>query len=173
MPTLCMKQHINLKINDDFTITDEEEKVIFKAHGEIVSWGTNISLKDAEGTEVARIKQTAGSTATGIVGVGQTYIISKGETEVGTIKKTNIPLAPTKTMEAKFGEEEAIMITSGVIALEYEGKQGEKQVFKVGKKVIALLDQYAMEFPDDVDSVSMACILVCIDQIYKEGMMTL
>ena len=52
--------------------------------------------------------------------------------------------------------------------MEYEFKRGSAAIAKVQKKYIALLDRYAIDFEDDENKLAMACILLCIDQIFKD-----
>jgi len=170
MPTLYMNQKLRFDVKDDFEILDENEKFAFKVKGKIVSWGDDLSIQDANGNELAHIKQSAGSTVMAVVGVGHTYYVTKDGKEWATVKKESIPLVPTKKMSAKFNDETGeVTITGGLIAMEYEFKRGGSQIAKVQKKYIAMLDRYAIEFADGEDKLAMACMLVCIDQCFKDN----
>ena len=164
-----MNQKLRFDVKDDFEILDENEQVAFKIKGKILSWGDDLSIQDANGNELAHIKQSAGSVLTGAIGVGHNYIVTKDGKEWGSVKKTNIPLAPTKKMTAHFNDKTGeVNITGGLIAMEYEFKRGEEQIAKVQKKYVALLDRYAIDFSDEEDKLAMACMLVCIDQCFKD-----
>lgn len=170
MPSLYMNQKLRFDIKDDFDILDENEKVAFKIKGKIVSWGDDLSIQGVEGNELAHVKQSTGSVMTGAIGVGHKYIVTKDDSkEWGSIKKTSIPLSSTKKMTAKFNDETGeVSITGGLLAMEYEFQRGGTPIAKVQKKYIALLDRYAIDFSDEEDKLAMACMLVCIDQCFKD-----
>lgn len=174
MPILYMNQKLRFDVKDDFDILDENEKVAFKVKGKVVSWGDDLTVTDATGTtKLAHIKQSAGSTITAMVGVGHKYFVSKyqgdAENEWATVKKENIPMMPTKKVVATFNDEVGkVTITGGVMAMEFEFKRGDNQIAKVQKKYIALLDRYMIEFPDGEDKLAMACMLLCLDQCFKD-----
>jgi uncharacterized protein YxjI len=56
MPTYSIKQKI-FTMKDSFKINDQYGKPVYEVVGKFFSWGDDLSVKDLNGVEVARIKQ--------------------------------------------------------------------------------------------------------------------
>lgn len=130
----------------------------------------NVPSRSKEsGNELAHIKQSAGSVMSAAIGVGHKYNMTKDGKEWGTVQKNNIPFSRTKKMTAKFDDKTGeVIITGGTIAMEFEFKRDGKEIAKVQKKYVAMMDRYAIDFDDAEDKLAMACMLVCIDQCFKD-----
>ena len=157
-----MKYQISQKlfsIGDDFSICDEYGKPCYLFDGKGFSIGKKISVKDANGTEVAFISQK-------LISHKPSFKISQNGTEVATIYKKFLSFRPQFVIDVPGPNDYKVI--GDFIGHEYTIKRNKKDIARVSKKYFSVRDSYGVNITEGEDVFILAAVVIIDLVLYND-----
>ena len=147
---LYAKQKV-FTLRDRFRFFDETEKDVFIVEGKLLSWGKQLTMFDAFGTEVAFIKQKVFSFL-------PVYYIYMGGREVAVVRQKLSFFRPHFVLDHTGWD-----VRGDFFNHDYDITVDERLVASVHKRWLSWGDTYEISIVKDEDAALVACIVLCID----------
>jgi uncharacterized protein YxjI len=140
---------------DDFDITDETGRPVFRVDGKVLSLRDRLVLLDRAGQQVAEVHRK-------LVTMRPSYEISIAGGPAATVrKKMFTPFRDRFTIDIP-GPEDLEMVGS-LFDHEYSVRHGDREVATVSKRLFSLRDTYAVQIADDVNHLLILAAVLAVD----------
>lgn len=138
-------------IGDDYWIEDGDGRKAYKVDGKSLRVRQTFVIEDAQGNDVAHIKEKK---------LGRDRMeISRGGRDIATVKKA---LGREKfVVDVEGGK--GLDVKGDFLDHEYEIERGRHTIAEVSKKWFRLRDTYGVEIDDGEDIALMLAVTVCVD----------
>jgi uncharacterized protein YxjI len=150
-----IKQRL-FSIGGDSRITDEHGRGLYEVDGKAISIGRRLVLKDLRGRRAATIQQQlvalSPTFSVDVAGGGSARVSLKLLTLLDRLK---IDVPGWDDLEAR----------GDLLHHEYAIVRGSREVARVSKRWVTLVDTYGVEIDDDQDQVLLLCCAVIVDEI--------
>lgn len=158
---LVLSQKI-FAFGDDFTIRDEEGRILYQVDGKVFSIGDSLAIRDAEGNDVARISER-------VLSWGPTYEIEIGGRHVATMSKRLFTLLRTK-FEIDLPNAPDLEAQGNFLDYEYTFTRDGRNVAIVSKQWFRMRDTYGIDVAVGEDALFFVCCAVVIDLVcHRKG----
>lgn len=147
---LYAKQKV-FTLRDRFRFFDETEKDVFVVEGKLFSWGKQLTMFDAFGSEVAFVKQKVFSFL-------PTYYIFMDGREVAVVRQKLSFFRPHFVLDHTGWD-----VRGDFFNHDYEITENDSLVASVHKRWFSWGDTYEISIVRDKDAALVACIVLCID----------
>ena len=142
-----------MSIGDDYWIEDESGNKAFKVDGKAMHVRNTWVLEDAQGREVASIKEHK-------LGRDKIEIQLEGGREA-TVKKALVGIRDRFHVEVELGKD--LKVHGHIADHEYKIERDGDKIAEVSKKWFRLRDTYGVEIEHDVDTVLVLAVTVAVD----------
>ena len=149
---LYMKQKV-FSWKDRFTITDSDGNDRYSVEGKVISIGKKLHIFDAQGDEVAFVKQK-------ITFLMPRFIVEIGGEEVAQIVKKISFLKPKYVVEGLGWE-----VQGDMFAHDYTIVDGDRTIVSIHKKWMAWGDTFELDIENDRDEVLALAVVLAIDAV--------
>src|SRR3954447_23401522 len=151
-----LRQQI-LSWGDDFTIKDADGRAVYRVDGRVFSFGKKLSFNDLDGEQVVAIEQK-------LLRFGPQYEINRGGTTVAVVKKHLFsPFRARFTVDVPGPDD--LEARGDFLDHEYAFERGGREVAQVSKKWISLTDTYTLDIDEGEDAVVILAAAVVIDLV--------
>jgi len=143
-----------MSIGDDYWIEDESGNKAFKVDGKALRARNTWVLEDANGREVATIREHK-------LGRDKVKIDLGGREAV--VKKAIVGLRDRFHVEVELGKD--LKVHGNIVDHEYKIERDGDKIGEVSKKWFRLRDTYGVEIEDDEDTVLLLAVTVAVDAL--------
>ncbi len=141
-------------LGDTYAIRDAAGAVALQVHGKVFSWGDDLTLTDATGREVARIKQR-------LMTLMPTYEIHKGGQLFAELRREFSWFEKTFTLDVPGPND--YTVKGSFWQHEYTFTRGGRVVATVAKRYFQWRDTYGVDIAAGEDAVSILATVIVID----------
>jgi uncharacterized protein YxjI len=149
-----MKERL-ISIGDDYWIEDDAGRRAFRVDGKAARIRDSWVLEDAQGHEVASIKERK-------LSIRDAITIDLGGREA-TVKKAMLGLRDRFHVEVDPGED--LTVIGNFVDHEYKIERDGDEIAEVSKKWLRLRDTYGVEVDDPADVVLVLAVTVAVDSL--------
>jgi len=143
-----------MSIGDDYWIEDESGDKAFKVDGKAMHLRNTWVLEDAQGKEVAAIKEHK---------LGRDKITIELGGRKATVKKALVGLRDRFHVEVELGKD--LKVHGHIADHEYEIERDGDKIAEISKKWFRVRDTYGVEVDHDVDTVLVLAVTVAVDAL--------
>jgi uncharacterized protein YxjI len=151
-----LRQQI-LSWGDDFTIKDADGRPVYRVDGKVFSFGDKLSFNDMEGNQLVAIEQK-------LLRLGPQYEINRAGTTIAVVKKHLFTLLRTRFTVDVPGPDD-LEARGDFLDHEYTFERGGREVARASKKWISLADTYSLDIDDGEDAVLILAAAVVVDLV--------
>ena len=151
-----LRQQI-LSWGDDFTIKDADGRPVYHIDGKVFSFGDKLSFNDMEGNQLVAIEQK-------LLRLGPQYEINRAGTTIAVVKKHLFTLLRTRFTVDVPGPDD-LEAKGDFLDHEYTFERGGREVARASKKWISLADTYSLDIDDGEDAVLILAAAVVVDLV--------
>lgn len=152
MRKLYIKQKL-FNIKQDFYIKDENGQDVYQIDGKLLNIGRKVILKDNLGNELAVIQQE-------ILHIMPHYNIWINDKKIATVRKKFTILRPQYLID-----DIGWTIQGDVLTLNYSINDGNQEIAKINKKIVAMSDTYEVIIERDQDEIAIIAVVMAIDAV--------
>ena len=143
-----------LSFGDDYWIEDEGGAKAFHVNGKALRARDTWVLEDAQGKELATIKEHK---------LGRDKIVIEMGSRSATVKKALVGLRDRFHVEVELGED--LKVHGHIADHEYEIERDGDKIAEVSRKWFRVRDTYGVEIEDDDDTVIVLAVTVAVDAL--------
>ncbi len=148
-------------LGDSFTIKDEREADAFRVEGKVFSWGDKLRFYDAEGREVAFVKQK-------LLSLKPRYEIYRDGEKFAEVTKDFTLLKDRFTLDVPGPND--YTVRGNLFDHEYTFERSGEEVARVSKTLFAFSDVYGVDINEGEDDVAILATCVVVDLVsHDEG----
>ena len=151
-----LRQQI-LSWGDDFTIKDADGRAVYHVDGKVFSFGDKLSFNDLAGKQVVAIEQK-------LLSLKPQYEITRGGKTLAVVKKQLFSLFRTRFTVDVPGPDD-LEARGDFLDHEYSFERGGREVARVSKKWVSLSDTYSLDIDEGEDAVLILAAAVVIDLV--------
>jgi uncharacterized protein YxjI len=146
---------------EDFAIKDDNDREVYRVDGKGFSLGNQLAFLDAQGNELAFIKQK-------LLAWGPTYEIYKGDQVCAVVKKDLFTFFRCRFTVDVPGPDD-LEAEGDLLEQEYQFVRGGKVVASVSKQWFSWSDSYGVDIATGQDDVLILASTVVIDMACHQG----
>jgi len=143
-----------MSIGDDYWIEDDDGNKAFKVDGKAMRLRKTWALEDAQGREVATIKEHR---------LGRDKVVIDLGGREATVKKALVGLRDRFHVEVELGKD--LKVHGHIADHEYEIERDGSKIAEVSKKWFRMRDTYGVEIWDEADTVLVLAVTVAVDTL--------
>ena len=145
-----------LSFGDDYWIEDEGGDKAFRVNGKALRARDTWVLEDAQGAELATIKEHK---------LGRDKIVIEMGSRTATVKKALVGLRDRFHVEVELGED--LKVHGHIADHEYEIERDGDKIAEVSRKWFRVRDTYGVEIEDDQYTVLILAVTVAVDAMSR------
>jgi uncharacterized protein YxjI len=149
-----------ISAGDDFDIKNEHGKKVYFVDGKAFSFVDDLTIKDLQRNEVARIKKK-------LFTFIPTYTVSRKGQLLATVRKRPFTLRTRFKLEIPGPGKYEVL--GNMFRYDYKILRDGKQVANVSKKILAMSDSYGIEIYDEENAITILGVAIVIDITLHKG----
>jgi uncharacterized protein YxjI len=143
------------RLGDDSDITDESGQRVFQVDGKVLSLRDLLIIRDAAGTEVARVHRK-------LIALRPTYEITVGDQEVAEVRKHFFtPFRDRFTIDLPGSDD--LEMDGNLLDHEFTIRRGDQTVATVSKQWFTLRDTYGVDIAPGEDPLLILASVLALD----------